>query len=84
MIYIISWSFYGGLLITSLYVYYTFRWCPDGKGDAGLNFLDFKWLKSHSGMNIIGVIFHFVVYNLLSPIITIIYWIYRLFTFRGY
>lgn len=82
MIYIIPWCFYGGLLLAVLYVYYTLRWCSDGKSDAGLNFLDFKWLRLHSSMNIIGIIFHLIVYNLLSPIITIIYWIYRLFTFE--
>ena len=82
MIYIISWNFFGGLLLVFLYIYYTLMWCPDGKGDAGLNFLDFKRLRLHSSMNIIGIVFHLIVYNLLSPIITIIYWIYRLFTFE--
>ena len=81
MIYIIPWNFYGGLLLVSLYIYYTLMWYPDGKNHAGLNFLDFKQLRLHSDMNIIGIIFHLVVYNLLCPIITIIYWIYRLFTF---
>ena len=82
MIYIIPWCFYGGLLLVFLYVYYTLVWCPDGKSGSGLNFLDFKWLKSHSDMKIIGIIFHLIIYNLLCPIITIIYWIYRLFTFE--
>lgn len=82
MIYIISWNFYGGLLLTFLYVYYTLTWCSDRQSDAGLNFLDFKWLKSRSNMKVIGIIFHLIIYNLLCPIITIIYWIYRLFIFE--
>lgn len=81
MIYIIPWHFFGGLLLMILSAYYTSIWFLGGKGDAGLNFLDFKWLRLHSDMNIIGIIFHLIIYNLLSPIITIIYWIYRLFTF---
>lgn len=81
MIYIVPWTFYGGLLLAFLYIYYTLTRFPDGNNDAGLNFLDFKWLKLHSDMNIIGIIFHLIVYNLLCPVATIIYWIYKLFTF---
>lgn len=81
MIYIVPWTFYGGLLLAFLYIYYTLTQFPDGNNDAGLNFLDFKWLKLHSDMNIIGIIFHLIIYNLLCPVATIIYWIYKLFTF---
>ena len=82
MIYIIPWHFFGGLLLIFLRAYYTSIWFLCKENNAGLKFLDFKWLRLHSDMNIIGIIFHLIVYNLLCPIATIIYWIYRLFTFE--
>lgn len=46
-----------------------------------LNYLNPIWLTRYSQLNIIGALFHWIMYSLLCPLATIIYWIYKLFTF---
>ena len=69
---IIPWHIAGFILDMILCEYYNSDW----------DFLNPIWLAKHSKMNIIGVIFHWIIYNLLCPLATIIYWIYKLFTFK--
>jgi hypothetical protein len=69
---ILPWPAAGFILGIMLAGYYKNAW----------DFLNPIWLAKKSKMNIIGVIFHWIIYSLLCPLATIIYWIYKLFTFE--
>ena len=71
---IIPWHIAGFIMSCIVMTYYC--------GNGTWNFLNPIWLAKHSKMNIIGLVFHWIIYNLLCPLATIIYWIYKLFTFK--
>lgn len=47
----------------------------------GLDWLSYKWLYENYPYNRIGTTILFVFYNLLMPLVSIGYWLYRLFNF---
>lgn len=49
-----------------------------------IQFLNPVWLRKHSNMNIIGIAFHFILYNSLCPIVTFCFWMNKIFTFKGW
>ena len=51
-----------------------------GRAD-GFEFCNPLWLYKNYSVNVFGAIFLALVYNLLCPIGTICYWIYKLCTF---
>ncbi len=46
----------------------------------GFEFINPIWLYKHTSVNVFGAIFLSIVFNLMCPIIAIIYWLYKLCT----
>lgn len=75
---LVIWSLIGGVIFLIPLSYYSLVF------NSSINLLNPVWLRKHSNMNIIGITFHFIIYNSLCPIITFLFWMYKIFTFKGW
>lgn len=78
---LVIWSLIGAVVFLVLYMYYSSTIVDS---TSTIQFLNPVWLRKHSNMNIIGITFHFIIYNSLCPIITFLFWMYKIFTFKGW
>lgn len=71
---IIVWSFLGFVLLECIGIFDTTI--------KGFSFLNPVWIYNHyKKLNYIGSFFIFIILNIASPIVTVIYWTSVLFTF---
>ena len=75
---LVIWSLFGGVIFLIPLLYYSSEF------NSSIEFLNPVWLRKHSDMNIIGITFHFIIYNSLCPVITFLFWMYKIFTFKGW
>ena len=78
---LVIWSLIGAVVFLVPYMYYSSTIVDS---TSTIQFLNPVWLRKHSDMNIIGITFHFIIYNSLCPIITFLFWMYKIFTFKGW
>lgn len=79
---LIIWSLIGAVIFLIPNMYYSLLILSDSR--STIQFLNPIWLRKHSNMNIIGITFHIIIYNSLCPIITFLFWIHKIFTFKGW
>lgn len=78
---LVIWSLIGLIIFLVPFIYYSSMLSGS---NTTIQFLNPIWLRKYSNMNIIGIFFHFIIYNLLCPIITFLFWMHKIFTFRGW
>lgn len=78
---LVFWSLIGAAIFIIPYVYYS---STIADSSSTIQFLNPVWLRKYSNMNIIGITFHFIIYNSLCPIITFLFWMHKIFTFKSW